>query len=961
MKRVWIEKSYKKNHPHRVEGDRAVGKAIWSPTTNKGGQNIYKNMKLVSPGDIILHLVDNKYISSSSLVVSKKIEIVNGLDPNQYDKIYIEKKGHERFFRKENFLWKLGYNKKFLSPILVKDLLQDIDNYEVLDLIRESSEVVYTKNYRLREGAYLTPVSKEFLTFLNRIFSTINSGLDIPSVTKNLLYDHTIRLEDLFEKEFDKISTANKDIGGSSNYKENHDKDLRLIASHFKKFNFDYINLEPIRLRPAGDIDLVMLYGKSIIIADYKRGKNLEKEFNKWNSSKRKFLSYLYHEHPETKEKFDNVSYLMIGRRLNEKTLNNLFKKLVKNNQIEEEGSTELVKGKKIDISSHKIIHYSQLEHYFDLSQDIDPNYARRDFFKDFNIKPKNRSVMTVPAVKVDINHDKHKQYCVYNFSCSATELLKFAAVARRTPVSEGITNYQRVVDSKRIKNIGENFLTKNQGFFPNNIILKLEKSKIEFNSKLELIDDESISGFKNDFGLLSIDEDYNSAWVIDGQHRLFSYLKTTKEKTINDTVNVAAIVGVPPEKEVEYFLDINDKSKPVPTDLIWDLNGDMNENSPEGIISNAFKIMFSKDNSYNPFFRHISIPSLKKRGGLKFSSLCNGFKFEILGGNIAKETFNKHHGDKPINDVKNPYSGVSSLNTSKNIANAFIDYYEELGKNLDKNKQKLLFQNTNFMVLMNTLADRYFKYHERMKIVNDEYFKVLGNYLESLSKDKIELYKKMSNAELRREGIRDLIYYLKINYKSDFHRIPESQLIKDIRYFTEHKFGMFIYKVIKDRFGVNFVMNAPKFKSHYQKLIRRNNLRGEKYSEDEMYKGLLFYSQLWEGFVKNDDALYIVDEDIRNKFSDILNPKSNTINVWEHCFKDIFLPTNKSKAFFKDDAVKNAIEWINEYSTDFRHEDNIEKAKSENFDPSVRDLIKTNYNLINEVIDIELKKLNTL
>ena len=83
----------------------------------------------------------------------------------------------------------------------------------------------------------------------------------------------------------------------------------------------------------------------------------------------------------------------------------------------------------------------------------------------------------------------------------------------------------------------------------------------------------------------------------------------------------------------------------------------------------------------------------------------------------------------------------------------------------------------------MNTLADRYFKYHEKTKIVNDKYFKVLSNYLEGLSVDKIELYKKMSNAELRREGIRDLIYYLKINYKSDFHRIPESQLIKDIRY----------------------------------------------------------------------------------------------------------------------------------------------------------------------------------
>ena len=99
MKRVWIEKTYQKGLDHRIKGDRAVGKAIWSPMADKRGADTYKNMREVSAGDTILHLVDNKYINASSVVIDKKINIVKGIEGTPWN-------------NPENYLWNLGSYKK---------------------------------------------------------------------------------------------------------------------------------------------------------------------------------------------------------------------------------------------------------------------------------------------------------------------------------------------------------------------------------------------------------------------------------------------------------------------------------------------------------------------------------------------------------------------------------------------------------------------------------------------------------------------------------------------------------------------------------------------------------------------------------------------------------------------------------------------------------------------------------
>ena len=50
----------------RNEGDLKLGKALWSPTKDKRGADIYSSMRDVRKDDLVLHLTDNKGITGIS-------------------------------------------------------------------------------------------------------------------------------------------------------------------------------------------------------------------------------------------------------------------------------------------------------------------------------------------------------------------------------------------------------------------------------------------------------------------------------------------------------------------------------------------------------------------------------------------------------------------------------------------------------------------------------------------------------------------------------------------------------------------------------------------------------------------------------------------------------------------------------------------------------------------------------
>src|SRR5204863_2536046 len=68
--RHWIEKTLVSGRADRERGPYAMGSALWSPQKAKNGGDIYRFMRDVSPGDVVLHLTDNNGFTGVSRAAS---------------------------------------------------------------------------------------------------------------------------------------------------------------------------------------------------------------------------------------------------------------------------------------------------------------------------------------------------------------------------------------------------------------------------------------------------------------------------------------------------------------------------------------------------------------------------------------------------------------------------------------------------------------------------------------------------------------------------------------------------------------------------------------------------------------------------------------------------------------------------------------------------------------------------
>ena len=151
---------------------------------------------------------------------------------------------------------------------------------------------------------------------------------------------------------------------------------------------------------------------------------------------------------------------------------------------------------------------------------------------------------------------------------------------------------------------------------FPNNVIVAFDKYP-QFRAK---------AGYDGnwpswlEFGELVFPKSYRAAWIIDGQHRLYSFgglpLNAFPQK-----LAVFAFETLPTEKQAEFFITINREQKEVSRDLIWDLQGEMTPSTPEGVIANCAKSL----NLQPPLKGAIATPlsAGRQKGSLKLSGVC--------------------------------------------------------------------------------------------------------------------------------------------------------------------------------------------------------------------------------------------------------------------------------------------------------------------------------------------------
>ncbi len=278
----------------------------------------------------------------------------------------------------------------------------------------------------------------------------------------------------------------------------------------------------------------------------------------------------------------------------------------------------------------------------------------------------------------------------MYLFPITPEKLLKLAYVYRRELSQPENLNkktfktYQRMLNERKIKDIGENFLSGKDGFFRNNIIIVFEKEpKIENIRFTPNVDGSAC--LVNIF----IPKKYASIKILDGHHRLYGFLKA-KEKFHMKKKNLIA-VGIMPvaNEEAETFLSINTKQTPVNTDVLWDLYSLTEPDDIKANASNTIKEL-NFDYGHNAFFSKVYIPSNPKGN---ISS-----KYPLGLGNLCKTLSDLNILSNP-DDLKVKKSTLWKNNNSETIKNASQNirrFYSFLESVLDKEWFDIFFMSNN-------------------------------------------------------------------------------------------------------------------------------------------------------------------------------------------------------------------------------------------------------------------------
>jgi len=175
---------------------------------------------------------------------------------------------------------------------------------------------------------------------------------------------------------------------------------------------------------------------------------------------------------------------------------------------------------------------------------------------------------ITVPALE-----SKMGAYSCYTFSLAPEYLLKIAYVSHRSPRASDVATYQRMLARSRLKSIAKYICSGPDAMFPTNIVVNLERSETGaiFERARQAEGAEGAT-----FGWLTLHPAYKSAWVIDGQHRLYAYSYAGPEAAARGRLSVLAFVGLPGAIQQKLFVEINAEQKSVKRSLLQELYADL-------------------------------------------------------------------------------------------------------------------------------------------------------------------------------------------------------------------------------------------------------------------------------------------------------------------------------------------------------------------------------------------------
>jgi len=198
---------------------------------------------------------------------------------------------------------------------------------------------------------------------------------------------------------------------------------------------------------------------------------------------------------------------------------------------------------------------------------------------------------------------------------------MKIAYVSHRAKgKASDVNTYQRMIKKGRLNKIRE-FIA-DDGIFPTNIVLSLDKSP-----QFSQVEQESEHN-SGKMGWLDLRPTFKSAWIIDGQHRLFAYSGLPQAGT--SRLAVLAFDGLPPAKQAELFISINAQQKSVKQSLLQELYAELHWTAEDpalrvrAIVSKAIQVL--DEDPASPFHQRI-LASDDRRDPIRCISITSLFQ----------------------------------------------------------------------------------------------------------------------------------------------------------------------------------------------------------------------------------------------------------------------------------------------------------------------------------------------
>lgn len=464
-------------------------------------------------------------------------------------------------------------------------------------------------------------------------------------------------------------------------------------------------------------------------------------------------------------------------------------------------------KSRKIFILDNNIINY-----YLNLQEAIG-KYAKYNLLAELEIKPEKEERINIPALFTEVG--PQKKYLLFIFFITASDLLKISYVARRELGHESF--YQRMIKKSRLNEIAK-YIQKGK-IFPNSIIVALNDECWNCN----ILKDKNLGDLKDtkskwvNLCNLTLVNNYRSCWIIDGQHRLFSYAKTTTDGCLA----VSAFANLEMEKQADYFLDINKEAKTVDPNLLWDLIGTLEYNSTRGIISNTVKSLRKMNNGF--FKNNIKIPSLGG-GFYNFNNICVS---------IEKNELAEHEIGFLYKKGNNPFANRDHRIFESNLSKGLNQFFLCFDEGLDADKKNLL--SNGFISVMISLFKNLITFLERRSTIKDEkdFFTPLWETFNKYSDENIKDVKTKLSSEGGKKNFRnDIIRILQESYNNNFAlgvikgEVTLAEKIKDL----DFRLNELVNNILTENVDKDWIENPRYFTDGAQrkKCIEKSKIQNE-------------------------------------------------------------------------------------------------------------------------------------